>query len=238
MHRLTRDDAQCASELAEAALAGAPHSREALIQQTWVRIWDLWVRRSNGQEVRTAREMAQRVIISDHEDARGHMLAGIGEIWLKQPLRAEVLLRRAIELDPSLVMAHIQLACALYNRLAVAESEQQLLIARLLSPNDQYLFFLAGELATVCLMQDRFAEALVHAETALASRRSYLHGYVAKINALVRLDRMTEARQTLDELYQVEPRYDPGFIDWIPFLDSSWNDFFKEGLNRAAAWND
>ncbi len=238
MHRLNRADAASARALAQAALELAPQSREALVQVAWVRIWDLWVGRATGELVRQARELAQRVIVSDHEDARGHMLAGIAEIWLKQPLRAEVLLRRAIELDPSLVMARIQLSCALSNKLAVAEAEQELLLARQLSPNDQYLFFLAGELATVCLMQGRADEALVHAETALAGRRSYLHGHVAKINALVRLDRMAEAREAHAELYRVNPAYDPVFIDWIPFLDSSWNDFFKDGLNRAAPCTD
>lgn len=238
MHRLNRADAARARELARQALDRAPQSHEALVQTAWVRIWDLWVGRASGDLVRQARELAQRVIVSDHEDARGHMLAGIAEIWLKQPLRAEVLLRRAIELDPSLVMARIQLSCALSNQLAVAEAEAELLLARQLSPNDQYLFFLAGELATVCLMQDRPEEALVQAETALAGRRSYLHGHVAKVNALVRLDRMTEAREAWAELYRVNPAYDPAFIDWIPFIDSSWNDFFKDGLNRAAPSSD
>ncbi|MFM5931530.1 MAG: hypothetical protein ACKOPQ_11515 [Novosphingobium sp.] len=238
MHRLTRDDAAEAARLAALATGLDPIGTEAIAQATWVRVWDLWVARARDEAVRAMREQAQRAIIADHDDARGHMLAGIAEIWLMQPLRAEALLRRAVELDPSLIMARVQLACALYHRLMLPEAEAELRTALRLSPNDQYLFFIAGELATTCLMQDKFDEALVHAETALAARRSYVHGHVAKVNALVRLDRLDAARAAHADLYRANPNYSPKFIDWIPFLDSTWNDWFKDGLNRAAAGAD
>ncbi|MFM5908206.1 MAG: hypothetical protein ACKOPO_11585 [Novosphingobium sp.] len=238
MHRLSKDDAAEAARLAARAVAVDAIGAEAIAQATWVRVWDLWVTRAREPAIRAMREQAQRAIIADHEDARGHMLAGIAEIWLMQPLRAEALLRRAVELDPSLIMARVQLACALYHRLMLAEAEAELLTALRLSPNDQYLFFIAGELATTCLMQDKFDAALVHAETSLAARRSYVHGHVAKVNALVRLGRMDEARAAHAELYRANPGYSPQFIDWIPFLDSSWNAWFKDGLNRAATGSD
>lgn len=238
MHRLNREDATRAAHLAGLALAADPHGIEAIAQGAWVRLWDLWVTRASGSAIREVREQAQRAIITDHEDARGHMLAGIAEIWLMQPLRAEALLRRAVELDPSLVMARVQLACALYHRLRLAEAEAELKIALRLSPNDQYLFFIAGELATTCLMQGKWDEALLHAETSLAARQAYIHGHVAKVNALIRLGRMAEARIAHKELYLANPGYKPSFIEWIPFLDSTWHEFFKEGLNRAAAASD
>lgn len=235
MHRLTRADAAEAGKLAQQALELDPNGGEAIAQHTWVRLWDQWVTRAKEADVRAVRELAQRAIIADHEDARGHMLAGIAEIWLMQPLRAEALLRRAVDLDPSLVMARVQLACALYHRIMLPEAEAELQTALRLSPNDQYLFFIAGELATTCLMQEKWEEALLHAETALAARQSYVHGHVAKVNALVHLGRMREAVAAHHELYRANPHYSPSFIDWIPFLDSSWHAFFKDGLNRAAA---
>lgn len=235
MHRMNRADAALAGALARQALDLDSTCGEAIAQHTWVRLWDLWVTRAREADVRAVREQAQRAIIADHEDARGHMLAGIAEIWLMQPLRAEALLRRAVDLDPSLVMARVQLACALYHRLMLPEAEAELETAMRLSPNDQYLFFIAGELATTCLMQEKWDEALLHAETALAARRSYVHGHVAKVNALVHLGRMPDAAAAHHDLYRATPHYSPSFIDWIPFLDSSWHAFFKDGLNRAAA---
>lgn len=238
MHRMTREDAVRAAELADRASAIDPFAAEAISQAAWVKLWDLWVTRANAEAIGEVRKQAQRAIVADHQDARGHMLAGIAEIWLMQPLRAEALLRRAVELDPSLIMARVQLGCALYLGLKLAEAETELRTALRLSPNDQYLFFIAGELATISLMQQNWDGALVYAETALAARRSYVHGHVAKVNALVRLDRIAEARAALNELYRANPGYSPKFIDWIPFLDSTWNEFLKEGLNRAGPARD
>jgi TolB-like protein len=150
LNRLTRADSVLARECFDQALAQEPNSPEALIQATWVRLWDLWVTRGSDAEIREVRAMAQRAIITDYDDARGHMLAGIAEIWLRQPLRAEALLRRAIELNPSLVMAHSQLGCALHLKGEHAAAIERLRLAIRLSPNDHDLFFTLDELAGAC----------------------------------------------------------------------------------------
>lgn len=103
LNRISRHDAAQARECFEQALAREPASPEALIQSTWARLWDLWRTRGEEAEIRAVRQMAQRAIIADYDDARGHMLAGVAESWLRQPLRSEALLRRAIDLNPSLV---------------------------------------------------------------------------------------------------------------------------------------
>ena len=112
VNRMTREDSTAAKACFDAALAREPKSPEAIIQSVWARVWDIWAKRGSEAEIRDMRQMAQKAIIADCDDARGHMLAGIAEIWLHQPLRAEALLRRAIELNPSLAMAHAQLGAA------------------------------------------------------------------------------------------------------------------------------
>lgn len=238
LNRLTHDDAKTARACFDKALKLQPNSTEALIQSTWVRLWELWVTRGAETEIRAVRQLAQRAIIADYDDARGHMLAGIAEIWLKQPLRAEALLRRAIELNPSLVMAHAQLGSALLWRGDQNEAIQCLNFAVRLSPNDHDLFFTFGELACANLMNGQYEAALDFAEQSLARRAAYWLAHVMRINAFVRLDRMVEARGALAELHNSNANFRMSHIDWLPLLDSSKHDFLKDGLNRAGGCND
>ena len=238
LNRLTREDSLLARECFEQAMALEPASPEALIQVTWVRLWELWVTRGADDEVRAVRQMAQQAIIADYDDARGHMLAGIAEMWLRQPLRAEALLHRAIELNPSLVMAHAQLGCALHLKGEHRSAIERLRFAVRLSPNDHDLFFTLGELAGAHLFCGEATIALDYAEQALARRSAYWLAHVIKITALVQLSQLEQASSALADLIAAKTGFRVEFIEWMPFLDSAKREFLKDGLNRAAAWSD
>jgi len=234
LHRLTRDDAVAARDCFTRALALEPTLAEAIIQVAWVRLWDLWVGRANDADAREGRKLAQRAVIADCEDARGYMLIGIAESWLRQPLRAEAMLERAIALNPSLVMARVQLGATQYLRGNPALAIGHLSLALRLSPNDQYLFFTHGELAQAHLMLEDYDAALNHADRALLHRAGYWMPYVIRINALVKLDRLAEAKASLADLRAMRPDFTEDFCDWTPFVDPRWNQFLKHGLNLAS----
>jgi TolB-like protein len=234
INRMTKADSELAKACFDSALALEPNSSEAIIQSVWARVWELWAKRGSEAEVREMRTMAQKAIIADCDDARGHMLAGIAEIWLHQPLRAEALLRHAIELNPSLAMAHAQLGSSLRVRDEHEAAIDAFRMAIRLSPNDHDLFFFAGELAASLLMTGDYPEALVQADQAISRRRGYWFPYVVKVNALVRLDRMEEAKDAYGELLSIKRDFRPDFIQWSPFADPKNIAFFEDGLNRAA----
>jgi TolB-like protein/cytochrome c-type biogenesis protein CcmH/NrfG len=237
-NRLTRDDAEQARMCFARALEREPNSPEALIQSTWARVWQLWVERGSDDDIRAVRRQAQKAIIADYDDARGHMLAGIAEIWLRQPLRAEALLRKAIELNPSLAMAYAQLGCALNLR---GEAEDALAIlntAVRLSPNDVELFFFLGELAMANLLLGQHAEALDNAEQAIIRRTAYWQSHVVKVIALFRRDQTQDAQGALQELISMKRSFTADFIDWIPFVDPNENAKLKRDLNQVAALRD
>ena len=238
MNRFTREDSEQAMACFDEALDREPNSPEALIQRTWALLWAAWARRATDEETRTIRRLAQAAIIADYDDARGHMLAGIAETWLRQPMRAEALLRQAIELNPSLVQAHAQLGDVLLLRGEPEAGIKSLRLAIRLSPNDQHLFFFHGELAVACLMQGNYEVALGHAEASINRRAAYWFAHVMRINALVRLDRVDEARAAYAELHMSKSGFEAEYIDWIPFMESRWNDFLKEGLNLASGQSD
>jgi TolB-like protein len=234
INRMTKADSELAKACFDHALALEPNSSEAIIQSVWARVWELWAKRGSEADVRAMRAMAQKAIIADCDDARGHMLAGIAEIWLHQPLRAEALLMHAIELNPSLTMAHAQLGSSLRVRDEHEAAIDAFRTAIRLSPNDHDMFFIAGELAASLLMTGDYAESLVQADHSIARRRGYWFPYVIKINALVRLERLEEAKHTYGELLSIKSDFTPKFIEWSPFADPKNIAFLEDGLNRAA----
>ena len=238
LNRFTAEDSEKAKAYISQALEREPTSPEAIIQMTWTKLWDLWAQRGSDDEIRVVRKLAQKAIIADYDDARGHMLAGIAEKWLRQPLRAEALLKRAIELNPSLAMAHAQLGGSFYLRDAPDKAIVTLKNAIRLSPNDAELFYFRGELAMAYLMTGAFDDALEQADLSLMRRGAYWFSHVVKINALLRKGDPALATQAVAELNASIPRFGPQFIDWIPFMDGHWNRFLADGMNHATAESD
>jgi tetratricopeptide (TPR) repeat protein len=177
--------------------------------------------------------MAHRAIVADPDDGRGHLLAGIAEMWLRQTGRARALLERAIELNPSLCHGHAQLGCCFNLAGDPAAAIGPLRRARRLSPNDFYVFFIIGELALSHWMLGPWAEAIDHADQSLIRRPAYWYALVIKINALVGNGSFKAAREAYDELMTVKPDFTPQFIEWTPFIDRAWNRRLTEGLAAA-----
>lgn len=237
LNRLTRADSEMARQLFEQALELEPESPEAIIQQTFCLGWSLWARRGSDAEVAEMRQLAHRAIVADPDDGRGHMLAGIAEMWLRQPGRARTLFERAIALNPSLCQAHAELGCH-YNLVGEpAAAIGPLRLAQRLSPNDVHSFFFIGELALSHWMLGKWAEAVDHADQSLIRRPAYWYALVIKINALVGGGDLEAARRAYGELMTVTPDFTPQFIDWTPFIDRSWNRRLAEGLAAVTGEN-
>ena len=236
--KLTEQGMDEAGRLLDQAHKLAPMSAEILIEQAWLTIRNLWLRRGTPDEIRALRKFAQKASNADPDDARGYMVCGIAEFWLYRPERAERLLRRAIDLNPSLVMAHAQLGSCLHHQGACEDAIATLQRARRLSLNDQDLFFTEGELAMAHLALENFEAAIDHAEASLARRAAYWSAHVAKINALIGLNRWDAARSAHDELMEVQPDFRAHFIDWLPYADAAFNAQLREGLNQARARHD
>jgi TolB-like protein len=233
LNQFTAEDSVQASAYFAQAVEREPTSPEAIIQMTWTKLWDLWAQRGSDDDIRAVRQMAQKAVIADYDDARGHMLAGIAEIWLRQPIRAEALLRRAISLNPSLVLAHGELGSALYLKDEPEQAIDILNFAIRLSPNDHSMFYILGELAMSHLMLGNNKAAIEHADNSIMNRSAYWYSHIVKINALARVGEMTGARAALEDLHRSKTLFDESYIDWLPFIDSKWNRFLKEGLNLA-----
>jgi tetratricopeptide (TPR) repeat protein len=222
-----------ARRLFEQALELEPDSSEAIIQAGLNLGWSLWARRAGAVEIAEFRRIAHRAIVADPDDGRGHMLGGVAEMWVQQPMRARALLERAITLNPSLHQAHAQLGCC-YNLMGEpAAAIGPLRRAYRLSPNDMHVFFNIGELAMSHWMLGQWAEAIDHADQSLIRRPAYWYAVVIKINALVGKRDLPGARRAYDELMTVKPDFTPQFIEWTPFIDRTWNRRLADGVAVA-----
>jgi tetratricopeptide (TPR) repeat protein len=236
LNRLTRADSEMARKLFEEALELEPNSPEAIIQATFRIGWSIWARRGGDAEIAEMRHMAHRAIVADPDDGRGHMLAGIAEMWLRQTGRARTLLERAIALNPSLCQAYAQLGCH-YNLVGEpAAAIGPLQRSQRLSPNDVHIFFIIGELALSHWMLGKHAEAIEYADQSLIRRPAYWYTIAVKINALVGSGDLAAARRAYDELMTVKPDFTPQFIEWTPFIDRTWNRRLADGV--ATVMND
>jgi TolB-like protein/tetratricopeptide (TPR) repeat protein len=238
LNRFTAQDSVLAKQCFEDALAQEPNSPEAIVQMANALLWDAWAMRSQDSAIRAVRQMAQKAIIADYDDARGHMMAGIAECFLRQPIRAKAFLERAIDLNPSLFFAHGYLGSAMYLNDEPMAALDALNFAVRLSPNDQHLFHVLGEMAMSHLMLGEPAIAIEYADKSVMRRPAYWFAHVAKVNAFVQLDDMRNARSAYEELTASNLKFDEFYLDWIPFCDPKWNALLKEGLNLAAHWND
>jgi TolB-like protein/Tfp pilus assembly protein PilF len=238
LNKFTAGDATLAKACFSKALEQEPNSPEALIQMTNALLWDCWALRSHEADIRSVRKMAQKAIIADYEDARGHMIAGITESFLRQPIRAEALLRRAVDLNPSLFLAHGYLGSTLYLNNKPEQALDSLSFAVRLSPNDQHLFHVLGELAISNYMLGQYEAAVDYADGSTLRRPAYWFSYVTKINALLKMGATKDARETYKTLKDASPHFHESFVDWLPFCDQVWNRELKGGLNLVAALND
>lgn len=233
LHRFTREDSEAAEKLFREALAIAPNAPEPLVQMTFFLARSIWTERKSEADMRKLRQLAQRAIVADGEDGRGYMYAGMADLWMQRTALALPLFEKAIELNPSLSLAHAQIGSTYILAGSPEEAIAPLQMALRLGPNDEHSFYVLGELSIAHSMIGNWDLAVEHADQSLIRRVAYWYAHTLKINALARQGKLDEARWAASELRATKPDFALKSIDWLPFVDRKWNDFIREGLSMA-----
>lgn len=235
LNRLQHADSDQAQELFAKALALDPHSPEALINVTHGLAWAIWSGRQPVQRVQEMRRLAQQSMRADPSDGRAYWLAGTAETWLRHMQPALDLLFQAVELTPSLAIAHAQIGSTLNLAGRPEQAGEHLQLARRLSPFDVHLFFVLGELAMRSSLLGDYREAIAYADLAIVRREQYWYAHMVKIDALFRLGEGQQAAAAFEELRALKPRFSSTYINWIPFEDRSLNHRFAESVASVSA---
>lgn len=238
LDRLSRTDAAIARSLIDAVTADQPDLPEALIQLGFCKAWSIWAGRGSQEDIRDLRATGLRAVAADPYDARGHLLVGMAETWLRRPDRAGLALHEAIRLNPGLGQAYMQLGSALYLGGNPEAALPPMDTALALNPQNTQLFCVLAERGMVCCMLGRHEDAIEMAELALLRRPAYWFAHLVKIAALVQLDRLLDARAAFADLRRAKPRFSPDFIDWLPFTRPEWPDFLRKALIAARGTTD
>jgi TolB-like protein len=233
INRYTRKDAAIADDLIAKALAMQPQSPDALIQASYVRAWSIWSRRDPDPQILQLKKFARRAIQADPLDSRGHMLAGMAEVWLRRTAPAQLLLNHALNLNPSLAHAYAMLGSSHYLNDQPEKALAPLETAIRLSPYDAHIFRVQGELAMANFMLGNFDAAVDYADRALIHRPGYWYAHVVRINALLGQEDLKAARSARAELKEIKPNFAENYFDWLPFVDRSWPNRLKDGLHQS-----
>ena len=179
-------------------------------------------------------EFAQKAVTLDRDDAGAHCTLGRTRYLRREYAAAISELELALDLNPSLALAHYGLGAAFVFSGKPHEAFPHLESAIRLSPQDpnmgSYLVRMAE--AKYLVGED---EAAVHfALRALAQPSFQWSRYAVLIAALGQLGREDEAQRYLAEVTRMRPKFSVAFVrDMHPFSRDMGPDRYYEGLRKA-----
>ena len=236
LNRLSKHDSAEAQKLFEQAIALDERSIDAHVHLAWSLLWQSWASRSARADILKGREVAQRAIRLDNTDGRAYWIVGTANCWLRDHKSAYQFTRRAIELCPSLAIAHAQQGsnCILSGK--PSEAFAHLHRALTLSPHDQQKFYFLGELAMAAYLTGNHEEALEYADEALMLRPGYWYAHLIRFLSNMAQGLAGSAERSLIALRDSRSGLNATDIEWLPFEDRSINAGILTQLRAAGAF--
>ncbi|MEX3009614.1 hypothetical protein [Hoeflea sp. TYP-13] len=222
LSKLTMQDSDKAKEHFDAAYAIRPEEPEILLQLAYWHLYRSWVLRASPDEIDKGATLARQAMALDPSDSRSYFLIGMSEAWRSNHGHAEELLRKSIELNPSLSMAHLQLGSTLYLSGEPLAAISPIETAIRLSPNDRLIFDFFGELAMAHLMAGNHHVAIRHATHAIWLKPRYWYGHVIRICAQNKLGDRESVENAARGLASTGRALSWEHFQWLPFKDRSW----------------
>lgn len=230
MGQFTSFDSQQAHSHFSSALELQPYGPEALLQMGYWHLWGAWVRRELEEwPYRQASALARRAATIDPDDGRCLAIMGTAMFWQQEHDEAETLFRQALELTPSLSLAHQQLGALLLYTDRPEEAIKPMKTAIRYSPRDPLEFGYQTELAAAFLRTGDLEEAWQRGTIGVTRKPRYWYAHLVRILAARRIGdpRRIEISQT--GLRETQIPLTVEYLDWLPFRGSE----FREELASA-----
>jgi len=237
LYRCTREDLTEARELFRQAIAIDPELGPAYSAEAEACYYEVvYGFAASKQENREqAIEPARRAVTLDAEDAGAHCT--LGRIrYLRREYRPAISeLTTALELNPSLALAHYGLGAALVFSGRAVEAVPHLESAIRLSPRDPNMGSFLVRIADARYFVADYEGAVTFALKALGQPNFQWSRYAVLIAALGQLERHDEARRYLEEVTRERPDFSLAFVQNTHlFGEQDIMARFCEGLRKAA----
>jgi adenylate cyclase len=192
-----------------------------------------------GENRQRAIEVAQKAVALDHNDAGAHCTLGRIRYLCREYAAAISELEFALDLNPSLALAHYGLGAAFVFSGRPYDALPHLESAIRLSPQDPNMGSYLVRIAEAKYLIGDDEEAVRFALRALAQPSFQWSRYAVLIAALGQLGRQEEARRYLAELSRIRPDFSVAFVRTMhPFSRDMGIDRYYEGLRKAGVPED
>src|SRR5512139_2840803 len=236
LYRYTQDDlAEARRQFAEAIAIdpelGPAHSATAEAYYYEV-VYGFAVSPDHNRE--RAIEFAQKAVALDRDDAGAHCTLGRARYLRREYAAAISELELALDLNPSLALAHYGLGAAFVFSGKPHEAFPHLESAIRLSPQDPNMGSYLARMAEAKYLVGDDDAAVRFALRALAQPSFQWSRYAILIAALGQLGRMDEAQRYLAEVTGKRPNFSVAFVRTMhPFSRDMGFDRYYEGLHKA-----
>ena len=240
IHQHTPAARQRARALLERALAGDPlgsYARSLLALVTFLDALTGWDE-DPADRLAATLDAAQLAVSLDHTNWLAHALYGIALLWCRRDHDgALAAIERAVELNPSAVIAHQFLGCVLLFAGRPAEAIAPLRSVLSLDPRYQSPSLILGDLALSLTLLDRSEEAIACGRRAVAADPRNPRAYHRLVVALATGGRAEEAQVEFNRLRELGPDLSRRYFETTyPFREPAHAARFFSAL-RTAGWS-
>ena len=236
LYRYTRDDLAQARSLFEQAIALDPElgpAYSAIAETYYYEVVYGFVQPQNENRER-AIESAQKAVTLDRDDAGAHCTLGRIRYLCRDYAAAISELELALDLNPSLALAHYGLGAAFVFSGRPQAAFPHLESAIRLSPHDPNMGSYLVRIAEAKYLIGDDDAAVRFALKALAQPSFQWSRYAILIAALGQLERLEEAQRYLAEVARARPNFSVAFVRTMhPFVRDMGIDRYYEGLRKA-----
>jgi TolB-like protein/DNA-binding SARP family transcriptional activator/Tfp pilus assembly protein PilF len=189
----------------------------------------------------SARDNRERAIVSalravtlDSEDAGAHCTLGRTHYMRREHAAAIIELTTALDLNPSLALAHYGMGAVLVFSGRSEEAVPHLKSAMRLSPYDPNMGSVLVRLADAMYFTGRCEEAVEWARKAIQQPNFQWSRHAVLIAALGQCGRLEEGRRALEQVVKLRPDFSLSFVKETHLLDDPENiEHYLEGLRKV-----
>ena len=234
-YEATKESLSGAEALFRRAVASAPASCDAHYFLAGVLIHQSFMGYASDKKKTSseAYELAKRAITLDERNEYAHWVMGMIDLYRGNHNKAIAEYQRAIELNPNCSLAYGSLGTAFNYIGEFDKSIRNNEIAIRSDPMDISIAFRFTSIALAHYLAGRYGEAEEWARKAVYRKPSWYMGHTMLAASLAKLNRVKEAKETVDKYLQIFPHARLSALKEHPFKNPNDALRLEDGLRKA-----